>query len=800
MTEANFKPLFRFKIDISELPVSLFFDVKSSTMYAETQQGDKVKVELEPSLNLIVIRLLRSKHTTTSYHIKFKWQQKPKIVWAVVYIDMLHIEYLCSVNAVAPEILNMLLQKYGVTIQNKHDYTHHIILPFQNIVANHDNRKYLDKLNIIPYVYQLNNIDWLLSVESSVSNHQHFIEYARTNDLNQITGAFGTIYIDANTGILYSDTSIWSEPMNENRHIKYQLYGGVLCDEVGLGKTLSITSLILEDKYVSDTSASASSLILCPRRLVNQWVSEIKKYTNYLTVCEISTMSHVKKYSKSGTLDLSSFDIVISSFSLLDNKNYRNYHTQFSDIYWNRVVIDEGHEVLTTKLSPSLSRISDGIFKIKSNYRWICTGTPLPSAQQSLHAIISYLTLTNTNTGADFLENINKSEYAEFIQRVFHRNTRESVKTYITLPNVEEHCYFLDFTETERAIYDSIDNTDKLRKLQVCTNLNVSEVDNTIIGGMSLPLSEINRAMTEYYINIKNKQQQNIENTKCSIADMNRQTGKLGFSIEDKREKARLSSRIKSYGERLKKYQQDFNEAQRQVQIFRSIDIANSDTLCPITGKPLKNNLIAITPDGYSYSEEGIWLITQGQSFMCPYTRRKIDTSELMLVNPSKSKTSTSTDANTDIDVERLKWGTKLAFIIKKLRVLCENNRVIIFSQWDKMLTLIGTALKDCNILHVFCRGNVHCMSKSIKTFKEDTNVRVLLLSLESCSSGSNLTEASHVFLVDAVYGDREQALAIEEQAIGRVKRLGQTDTVHVHRFVIRGTIEEDQFNLMRKN
>ena len=73
--------------------------------------------------------------------------------------------------------------------------------------------------------------------------------------------------------------------------------------------------------------------------------------------------------------------------------------------------------------------------------------------------------------------------------------------------------------------------------------------------------------------------------------------------------------------------------------------------------------------------------------------------------------------------------------------------------------------------------------------------MRVILLSSDSCSSGSNLTEANHVILLDAVGGNVENARAVEEQAIGRAKRLGQTRIVNVHRFVIKDTIEEDYYN-----
>merc|ERR1712146_36420 len=59
--------------------------------------------------------------------------------------------------------------------------------------------------------------------------------------------------------------------------------------------------------------------------------------------------------------------------------------------------------------------------------------------------------------------------------------------------------------------------------------------------------------------------------------------------------------------------------------------------------------------------------------------------------------------------------------------------------------------------------------------------------------SGTNLTAANHVVLVHPMDADsREEAVAFEMQAIGRVKRPGQTRKIHIWRFVTVGTIEEE--------
>jgi SNF2 family DNA or RNA helicase len=69
---------------------------------------------------------------------------------------------------------------------------------------------------------------------------------------------------------------------------------------------------------------------------------------------------------------------------------------------------------------------------------------------------------------------------------------------------------------------------------------------------------------------------------------------------------------------------------------------------------------------------------------------------------------------------------------------------------------------------------------------KADGTSPILVLSLRAGGVGLNLTAATHVF-----HFDRWWNPAVENQATDRAYRIGQTRTVQVHKFVIRGTLEE---------
>lgn len=77
-----------------------------------------------------------------------------------------------------------------------------------------------------------------------------------------------------------------------------------------------------------------------------------------------------------------------------------------------------------------------------------------------------------------------------------------------------------------------------------------------------------------------------------------------------------------------------------------------------------------------------------------------------------------------------------------------------------------------------------------IRNFKSHEGAVVLIISLRAGGVGLNLTEAKRVFMMDPWW-----SFAIEAQAIDRVHRMGQTQEVIVHRFIVEESVEERMVN-----
>ncbi len=85
-------------------------------------------------------------------------------------------------------------------------------------------------------------------------------------------------------------------------------------------------------------------------------------------------------------------------------------------------------------------------------------------------------------------------------------------------------------------------------------------------------------------------------------------------------------------------------------------------------------------------------------------------------------------------------------------------------------------------------------MSRALKQFKTDANVKVIFLTLDRTASGTNLVEASHVVLLDPLETSYEEVQVAEKQAIGRACRQGQTKKVKVVWFIIKNSVEEELY------
>ena len=138
----------------------------------------------------------------------------------------------------------------------------------------------------------------------------------------------------------------------------------------------------------------------------------------------------------------------------------------------------------------------------------------------------------------------------------------------------------------------------------------------------------------------------------------------------------------------------------------------------------------------------------------------------------------------------------KLDELARELSEDMGNHKALIFSQFLGMLALIRAKLEELGIKYEYFDGSTSApdREKAIQSFQNNEEVRVFLISLKAGGVGLNLTAADYVYIVDPWWNP-----AVEQQAIDRTHRIGQTKNIFAYRMICKDTIEDKILQLQEK-
>ena len=593
--------------------------------------------------------------------------------------------------------------------------------------------------------------------------------------------------------------------------------GGGLFDEVGMGKTLQLITLINLNKssWKSITKNnkiySKATLIIVPNHLCGQWAREFDIHIQKpIKIISLLTKRHYNKYNY---YDLANADVVIvnANFFINCNLNQHEYidplflitdmfetDVNIFSIYWHRVAIDEFHEIETSNLFIRLKYI-------ESDYRWIISGTPFKEKsidnfceidKTSLSEVIDYLTWdTNMINKVNILEKISYL----YIKHHFSRNTHNANIKTLKLPEIEEKTIWLKFTDTERMIYNAYladpNNTPyDVFLRQICCHPMISEklrenlsnqvesLDDIQVQIKKMYFSEFDKA-DEHYKTCKERIER-IQNDMTEMEQENKTNLITYHNLQEELSTAKY--KLVEYKKVRDGKEKTLNYYKKFLELISSMENVTQEQ-CTICMDNIKEEDLGITFCGHIYCYTCISTIikeTKSMGSKCPNCQIHLSLDKIFLISEKKS-----TEVNS--------MGTKLSWIINYIKSTPNKYRII-FSQWDYLLREVGKVLETNGIKNLYCQGNVYQKDRVLRLFnsKDEANeFKIIMLSSESTVSGSNLNNAEEVIFLDPVYGDKQHRLNTEKQAIGRVIRLGNKHkTINVIRILIKDSIEEEIF------
>ena len=211
--------------------------------------------------------------------------------------------------------------------------------------------------------------------------------------------------------------------------------GGFLCDEMGLGKTVQTVATMLGNPL-------QRTLIVAPKSLLTQWEEEIQHFAPGLSVL---------LYDGRAGRRIGDEAVVLAPYSLMFTRRSAksgsgsDTETVFHGYHWDRVILDEGHEIRNPK-----SKSFRSLNALRSGVRWVLTGTPVFNSMRDFVTLCGFLGvpagLVQAETDrvrARFVLRRTKKDVAGFNQR-------------LALPPCEFENVELDMYPEEEAAYREV--------------------------------------------------------------------------------------------------------------------------------------------------------------------------------------------------------------------------------------------------------------------------------------------------------------------------------------------------------
>lgn len=609
----------------------------------------------------------------------------------------------------------------------------------------------------------------------------------------------------------------------EKPMIRTMLKGGIIADEMGLGKTISALALINSAPYDkepsnSKTYASRTTLIVVPMSLLSQWKKEFDKannnpnhicqiYYGQLTESNLSTTLCSRSKNVPIVL-LTTYGTVVNEFTRLNKRRGANGELARVGLYsvdYFRVILDEGHNIRnrTTKTAKSL-------YEISLQRKWILTGTPIINRLDDLYSLVKFLELDpwcNFSYWKTFVtlpfEQKKISQTLDVIKSIlepiFLRRTKNMKgadgKPLVELPPKEVFIEEIKFNEREEKLY----NWFKAR-----ANMTFKE---------GLKSGQLLKQYSQILTHILRLRQI------CCHMDL---VGSA-HEMEDDVEEPDDSKEVKSFVEEIAKpgFATDTEVRKVMYSLYEKIDLEGSEcSIC--TQTPIAIGDLTVTPCGHSYCMTCIlehidFQTEQKKDCLCPLCRDPI--SRYKLFRARKHETTSKevrfhTQQEIDDPSKNYKFKlylydpdkclSKIQALINHLKILKEQNpgeKVIVFSQFASYLDIIENELKTQNgrdfVIYKFDgRLQMQERQKLLDKFseKKSDKITILLISLKAGGVGLNLTTASRAFMMDPWWSP-----SVEDQAIDRIHRIGQNESVKVIRFIIENSIETKMLKIQER-
>ncbi|KUJ21499.1 uncharacterized protein LY89DRAFT_436506 [Mollisia scopiformis] len=530
--------------------------------------------------------------------------------------------------------------------------------------------------------------------------------------------------------------------------------GGILADEMGMGKSLSLLALILytlscqrsnneENGYLSYQKKdirSIATLIIAPKSTIQGWEQQVKEHTRPGALQVHIYHGNGRRISRD---KLRIFDIVLTTYKTAASDASTN--GMLSRISWFRIVLDEAHQIRNRS-----TRNFQELTKLRAERRWCLTGTPVQNKLSDLFSLTQFLGFkpleNHANARKYILEPLSRKDPEGLenlrlvLQTISLRRTKNSCSTRRKIEAVEQ----VILNGRERCCYN-ITRADARKALGSATGNSQGQILLRAINTLRQICSH-GGAIIDDTPDSQHTREHNI----CD---------KCGHTIDTR------------------------NDSQ---QTFRGTCGHNVCYECTLDQNSSENISLNSGPESCSVCQEPvISILDNGQQW-------RGDQVNSTMVNWDTKTAPASAIHSSKID--------KVVVNLQNLEKASPAHKMdpiksLIFSHWNRTLNCLEEALSHHGQLYVRIDGSLSIEQRRTVIYQFNTvpEIRILLLSYGTGSFGLNLQAATHVHLLEPHWNPM-----VEAQAAARVDRLDQLKDVYIYHYIVKDSIEEHIQNTQR--
>ncbi|KAF1946973.1 hypothetical protein EJ02DRAFT_334582 [Clathrospora elynae] len=538
--------------------------------------------------------------------------------------------------------------------------------------------------------------------------------------------------------------------------------GGILADEMGMGKSLSILALILRTLDAAhgwtnrvNTSNGESSetwgrrhsnatlIVASSDLMINEWFQELEKHFDLPTRSELKTIKYHGKNRHCALSKLCDADIVITTYHTLAS-DFSSTKNALRNIVWYRLVLDEAH--IIRRQSTVLYRT---VADIAARSRWCLTGTPIQNRLEDIGTLFTFLRVSPFHSLSTFRKHISLpfDEGGKRRQLAIRNFTRlldslclRRTKDLLHLPDEENRVRNIQLSAEERNQYDQ---TQKIMFRAVRNQNGVFDQKSTLgMFQVQLQLRIIcNHGTWQQPFSWNRRKLHLLDEREAMEASLGRD-GEVTCSA------CRQTMPLFNTGSMFRRYTEHCRHVLCSECLEQSISSGHESlpSSCPLC--------------------TSLWAASR---------------------QAPRSKHTLQEDAYFRMEGR----SSKMDALMRDVLADISTTKSIIFTCWTRTLDLLQFYLKkaSCGSWR-FERIDGECPTSKreriLHEFTTNAELRVLIMTTGTGAVGLNLATANRVFIVEPQWNP-----SVENQAIARALRLGQKQPVLVTRYIVDQTVEQ---------